>query len=68
MTRINTTEANAPRLGVYTTPAARMAPLADELIANSTQAVHALVQHIIARKGRVYAQTLISHLAKEANE
>lgn len=64
---MNTTEANVHRIS-YTTPRDRMAPLADELIANSTQCVHALVQHIIARKGRAYAQTLISHLANEANE
>lgn len=52
----------------YTPPAARMAPLAALLIANPCQHGHALVQALIATKGRAYAQTLIDQLAKEANQ
>ena len=50
----------------YTTPAARMAPLAALLLREPTTAIPALIAALRAAKGPVAAQVITEWLAKEA--
>lgn len=69
MTRINTTEANAPlrRSTDYVTPQNRMAPLAAALLRDPNVMCHALVAALRAAKGPVAAQIITRKLDQEAN-
>ena len=66
--RMNTTEANAPRLGVYTPPRDRMADAAALLMRDPAQNIPGLIAALDAIKGRGCTQVITDMLNKEASK